>query len=317
MMLLKRLAATTVACSLAGGALAAEPVTASIGGYLNIGIAYQNNDTPGAPSDEIGVLRDGEIHFKFEGTADNGLTFDGRVELEAFTTGDQIDENWARISSPWGSIKVGSDDDASDEFEFGIIEAPSTIIGYFDSDRSILESSNGDDTPTIFYETPTFLGGLAAMMSYAPQAGLDGATDTALAFGDEPKWAIGAGYERVYNGISFGLGGGYFDHENGPKAWQLGGMVGYRGASLGVHFDEDGTGTFSTLAVGVQYETGPWTVAGGWTTALDGPGLNNWGLWATYALAPGVTTTLGYEGNDDKSVAGFDTTVIGYMRIGF
>jgi len=85
----------------AGAAQAADPVTASVSGYMHAGVGYV--DRRGSDAD-IGVMRDGEIHFNARGTSDNGLTFRGRVELEAFTSGDQIDENWVEVGGAFGRV---------------------------------------------------------------------------------------------------------------------------------------------------------------------------------------------------------------------
>ena len=74
-------AACSAAALFATGALAAEPLTASIGGYMHIGVGLTDDIDGTGSEDKVGVLRDGEIHFNFKGSSDNGLTFDGRVEL--------------------------------------------------------------------------------------------------------------------------------------------------------------------------------------------------------------------------------------------
>ncbi|WP_170317574.1 porin [Paroceanicella profunda] len=311
-------AATILAGGSATASFAAEPITGSVGGYMNFGLAYQSDN-----GDEIGVLRDGEIWLGWKGTSDNGLTFDGRVELEAYTTEDQIDENWARVSGNFGSVMIGSNDDASDAFEYGYFEAPSTKIGYFDSDASVIYSSNGGDSPAIFYTTPN-ISGFQAMVGWTPDYQADGLGnsqhqgDNNLVFGDDSsKWSFGAGYSGEFNGVEVDFGGGYFTIENGPDAAQGGITVTYQGFGVGVTYDQRGAndGEDDAIAVGAQYTTGPWTVAGGWSTALSGEDMNDYGIWATYAVAPGVTGTLGYEGNDTDEVG--DNTVMGYMRVAF
>jgi outer membrane protein OmpU len=306
-----------VAASLATSSFAAERITGSVGGYFMMGLVYQDNGS----DPEIGVLEDGEIFLQWRGTSDNGLTFSGRVELEAFTNADQIDEYWARVSGSWGSIKIGSDDSASEDHERGIFYGPGARTGYFDSFYSVLFSSNAGDFASIRYATPNFAG-FQASVDWSPNATQDGPTDNAgLAFGtDQQRFSIGASWDGEFNGVNIGIGGGFLQSDVGAgfTTWHLGAQVGYAGFTLGVHFDSAGNGGVEddgALAVGLQYVTGPWTFGGGWAFSIDGPDRMNWGLWATYALAPGVTATLGYEGND---VAGnFDTTVSAYLRMGF
>ncbi|GIX12373.1 MAG: hypothetical protein KatS3mg118_0332 [Paracoccaceae bacterium] len=308
-----------VAASVASTTLAAERITGSVGGYMMIGLVYQDNGS----DPELGVLRDGEIFLQWKGTSDNGLTFDGRVELEAFTTADQIDENWARVSGSWGAIKIGSDDSASEDHERGIFYGPGARTGYFDSFYSTLFSSNAGDVPMIRYTTPNF-SGFSASVDWAPNQNADGALDGGLVFGtNQQRWSIGASWDGEFNGVSVGIGAGYLWAErpvNDFTTWHVGAQIGYQGFSLGVHYDSAGNAGVEddgAIAVGLQYVTGPWTFGGGVAFDTAGPDNVNWGAWVTYALAPGVTATLGYEGNDDTVPGGFDTTVSAYLRMGF
>lgn len=308
------LLASALAIVPAVAATAAERIKGTVGGYMLIGLVYQTDN-----SDELGVLRDGEIFLGFEGTSDNGLTFEGRVELEAFTTSDQIDENWASVSGSWGTIMIGSNDDAVDNHERGAFYAPEARIGYYDSFYSVLFSSNGNDNPMIRYSTPDF-SGFQASIDWAPNAGADGATDGALVFGADNLISVGASWDGEFNGVSIGIGAGYqtFDGPSGDfSGWMVGGQVSYEGFSIGVQYDSAGNGGVEdegAIAIGAEYATGPWTFGGGIAFSVDGPDTTNWGIWATYALAPGVSFTLGYEGNDTNTN---ETTVTGYLAMRF
>lgn len=308
------LGATALLGALASPALAADPITASVGGFSNIGLIYQNNGS----DPELGVIADGEIHFKFRGTSDNGLTFDGRVELEAFGTGDQIDEYWARVSGPWGAILIGTDDTAADKFSTGVFETPSHLIGYMNSDQGIFDPSTEGDVPVIRYTTPSFYG-FRASADWAPDSTADPGNQQITFGNSQQRYSVGAGWEGEFSGVDIEIGGGFVDYENGRESWTLGGVLGYQGVALGVYFDEDGLeDDFSSLAVGLRYATGPWTFAGGWSMAMDGPDYNSWAVWVTYALAPGATLALGYEGNDDAArTGGQDTTVASYLNLRF
>ncbi|MEM9048684.1 MAG: porin [Pseudomonadota bacterium] len=309
---------TTIVTLLAVPSYAADPITASVGGFAGIGLLYQNNDL----DPEIGIINDGEVQFKFKGTSDNGLTFDGRVELEAFTTGDQIDEYYARVSGSFGAILIGADDSSADAFVTGFFEPPATYIGYMASEQGIFDSSTGGDVPAIRYTTPE-ISGFSASVDWAPDAtadGGDGVTGQQITFGEETqRYSLGLGWSGSFSGIEIEVGGGFIDEEDGPESWVLGGIVGYEGVKFGAYYDEDGLdGEFSSLSIGLEYDTGSWTFAGGWSMALDGDDYNSWAIWANYALAPGVTLTLGYEGNDDSDrTGGFDTTIAAYAYIAY
>ena len=103
----KALIATTaiVAAGLASSASAAEWSTRVTGYYfLGLGVLRQLGNQDG-----VAVLRDGEAHVRAKLVkADNGITFQARIELEAFTSGDQIDENYGTMSGSFGTILIGS-----------------------------------------------------------------------------------------------------------------------------------------------------------------------------------------------------------------
>ena len=62
---------------------------------------------------ETGHFSDGEIHFNGEFTLDNGITVGAQVELESFSSGDQIDENYAYLEGSFGRVRLGSENSAS------------------------------------------------------------------------------------------------------------------------------------------------------------------------------------------------------------
>jgi predicted porin len=169
------LLATTalVALGFAGVASAAEPLKASIGGYMAIGVGITDN----SGGDDVVLLRDGEFHLKFKGSSDNGLTFDGRMELEVFGSTDQVDENWARVSGSFGAIKIGGDDTAMNSLSAGVFYGPAAVIGYYDeispSTLADLGKQYATDYLAIHYNTPN-ISGFQAAFTYAP----DGTSDS-------------------------------------------------------------------------------------------------------------------------------------------
>ncbi|MEM9196581.1 MAG: porin [Pseudomonadota bacterium] len=308
-----------VAASFASASLAADPITASVRGYAHIGLIYQDNDS----DPEIGILNDGEIHFRFRGTSDNGLTFDGEVELESFTSGDQIDEYWARVSGSFGAIKIGADDTASEDHEVGVFYGPGAHAAYFDGFQSILFSTNAGDVPSIRYTSPTF-SGFSISADWAPDSTADPGNQQITFGSDSQRWSVGASWSGEFSGVDVAIGGGYLDGDLFASArYHVGVQIGYQGFSFGVHFDSAGNTNpvngpiddDGAIAVGLEYQTGPWTFAGGATFTTSGEDTLNWGVWAVYALAPGVNATLSYEGNDADGV--FDTTVYAYLSLGF
>lgn len=302
-----------VAAGLAGAASANEGFTTSVGGYMNIGAGfYDEGDQSGAV-----VIREGEIHFNFKAVADNGLTFAGRVELEAATAGDQIDENYASVAGSFGKIEIGGNDEARTRMGTGLLYGPSAWGGYFDQ-KNLVSSGynavNDTDSLGIYYFTPSF-SGFQAAVSYQPEAGIDGSGDTNVAFDTDiggfgkDAWSFGANYTGDFEGFSVSLGGGYTikdDNGTGLDAdiWSVGGTVGASGFTLALYYQDNadsatGTDNGASVAVGASYETGPWTVGAGgsfFTDAdYDGYFL---GGWVSYKLAPGVTAAAIIEHGD-------------------
>lgn len=284
--------------------LAAEAPTATVRGYVNAGMYY--GDISGT-SGEFGVEHDSEIHFRWSGSSDNGLTFKGEIEMEGFSsstscrdtdasgdfdrcsTGDQIDEYWTSVSGSFGDFRIGADDTAAEYMELGIIYAPYSKVGYYDAfnytGANNGTDSNGDDLG-IYYITPA-ISGFTAAISFQPEGNTDGGNH-----GAGPAFrvnnnsqidnvlAIGAQWMGEFNGVSLGVSGGYETSDTDvtggtnadPDTWNTGGYIGYADFTVAAFYEDNsgvtGVGGYD-VAVGASYETGPWTFAGGWAGIYD------------------------------------------------
>ncbi|MEL6980391.1 MAG: porin [Pseudomonadota bacterium] len=126
-----------VAAAFAGTAMAND-IKLSIVGDVTAGVGvgpYSENKAQAGSSDsasdylesldegnvdkDFHIINEAEIQFKAKGTLDNGITIEVRVELEGYGD-DYIDENWVKISSSFGSILIGSNDNALDNIAGGI-----------------------------------------------------------------------------------------------------------------------------------------------------------------------------------------------------
>jgi hypothetical protein len=352
------LASTALVVGAAAQASASEPLTASVNGYMNAGVSFRDEGSTWNDvipyQDGVGIMRDGEIHFNIKGTSDNGLTFDARVELEAWSSqfteivyspgeginsslkGDIIDENWVRVSGSWGSIKLGSDDSASNRYQNGTLYAPSALIGYFDGFGYLGGVQAGaigaGDYPGIHYDSPDF-NGFRFGASYLPNRLNDGYLDSNSpvypidsALCDEVRcgnnyWSVGAVYEGEFDGFGFGIGGGYnTSDDNGSDQWQVGGNISASGFTLALHYQDQGSAADRTdMSIGLQYATGPWTMAGGYTQSdKGGSDPSVIAGWVTYAIAPGVSGTVGLEYGDPDTVDGQETLGgMAYLHLGF
>lgn len=315
-----------VAGAAAGIASAAERPTGSVGGYMFFGAGL--TDVSASGDTEVNLLRDGEIHLKFSGSSDNGLTFAGRVELEAFTTSDQIDENWATVSGSFGEILVGSNDTAGDNYgDVGIFCAAGCRIAYYDGFGEIpmaYSDDGGVDSLGIRYATPT-IAGFTAAVSYHPDYGVDGVNDTARIVSGGPAISftdvvsVAANYSGEFSGFGVAVGADYTFGDGAVRdldVWSVGAELGYAGFTGGIHYESNDTTSSDDIAVGFRYKTGPWTFGGGYafsdTAASD---IDTFAGWVSYALAPGVQAHVAAMYGEQGPVDGYNIYTI--LSVGF
>ncbi len=322
-----------VATGFVTSAAAAEWETV-VGGYYHLGLALAENDNVS----DFGVLRDGEFFVLGNLTADNGIRFTARIEVEAHTTGDQIDENWGAVTGSFGRLKIGGDDSAINAYQNGIIYAPGARIGYYDSfaltqaGANQTQNAGNSDAVGVHYDTPNFMG-FQAGFSYQPSYTADGpATATRTGDSNNPVfsggpgiddfWTVGAAYNGDFGDFGVGISGGYGDGDGANNdVWNIGGNVSFGGFTLaGGYQDADVGGGLGgafegeTFHIGAQYATGPWTIAGGYSNNSD-TDVDVAAGWVTYAVAPGVSTTVGLEYADDG--ADEDIGGLAYLRLSF
>lgn len=337
----KTLFATTV---LAAGLvvtplLAAEAPKVTVRGYVNAGMYY--GDLAGVNGD-FGIEHEGEIHFRYSGSSDNGLTFKGEIEMEAFSSADQIDEFWTSVSGSFGDFRIGADDTAAEYMELGIIYSPYAKVCYYDcfnyTGAPNGTDSNGDQYG-IYYITPA-ISGFTAAISFQPEGNSDGLNNTVT-----PKFqldgnsaidnvlSIGAQWMGEFDGFSLGVSGGYQTSDTDlptnadPDTWNVGGQIGFGGFTFAAFYEDNaGVGGFAMggydIALGASYETGPWTFAGGWAGVYETKNgrsdSDTFSGWITYAIAPGVDGTLAIEYSTFDSGPVDDNLIAGaYMSISF
>ena len=268
---------------------------------------------------------DGEVHFNFKTTLDNGLKISGRIELEGNTSSDQIDEHFMRITGSFGQITLGSDDNVANGFS---IEPPQEGIGIADIDKWVHEQNvdgflnqdydnASEDSEKVSYVTPSFAG-FKAGISYIPAWDQDSNSSPASQTAQYSSgWAFGLNYEGKMGGVSIEAGVNHLTFTDGPSAamaigdprsTNAGVKLGFGGFSIGVTggwVDDmrQGTGSDSELEdgtmyeIGVGYGQGPWGVAltyhhgevDGLTSDPDKDESDLILLAASYKLGPGVT----------------------------
>jgi predicted porin len=306
--------------------------------------------------------------------ADNGLTFDARVEFEATSQkdsncnaalddtlngvidgdgagkgpitdvldsdgeptgdlkaicggrGDDIDENWARVSGSFGSIKIGGDDSAKNAYNNGVLYAPGARVGYYDSFGLVAGSSQagvngGGDDVGIHYDSPNWMG-FSFGASYIPDRTADnnGEDSGVPVFESDSKgdefWSFGAAYSGSFNDVGVGISAALGDAKGEDETWHIAGNVSFSGFTIAGGYEENADND-DEFYVGARYSTGPWTIAGGYSQA-DGSSEDTEVIagWVSYAAAPGVTANIGIVHEDSEDV---DSEMAGllWMTMGF
>jgi hypothetical protein len=101
----------------------AEPLGVSVGGYMTRSFKVQDRDkvTDSAQTDRATATfgaPNAEIWFNLKAVLDNGLRVGGRVELEAATDQDQIDESYVWFENDLGKIELGSTDRVAAKMQY-------------------------------------------------------------------------------------------------------------------------------------------------------------------------------------------------------
>jgi len=325
-----------------GGAAVAQEWSVRTGGFMTAGIGYVDADGHSA---EVEIVNNAEVIFNFTLVADNGITFNGKVEFEASGTSENADEYVASAQGSFGRLEIGREDGVHDRlageaagstaftssadgggllFDYASNEMPFSL----DS-----EGRNSGDQLKITYFTPKF-SGFQAGVSYSP-GGAEGSGGTSSNGGAGGRGTssgseileVGAAYSNTFGGVGVDLGAGYSTFENyitsadRDQSYSFMGALSFAGFKAGAQYgvteyNTAGADDVEGLGVGVNYATGPWNFGIQYTVMLGGNGAegfneDDWGVGAgvDYALAPGVTVggIFEYGGADKAAFVGQDT----------
>ncbi len=205
-----------------------------------------------------------EIHFTATTQLDNGIEVGGRVELEGFTQGDQIDETYIWMEGGFGRLQAGAENGASYLMHYsppwiaGVngIDSPNYRYAVVTGARTNTQTLISSDANKITYFTPRF-SGFQFGISYAPHnADRNGAQNGG---GGQPNdesveqiVSAGVNFSRDFGEVSLGASAGWesgtatnkFTNDEGrdpglltvtkdPVNWHIGGQVSMYGFTLG------------------------------------------------------------------------------------
>jgi outer membrane protein OmpU len=291
------------------GALAeAKPISIMVGGYYEqwVGLIFQDSDVTGAAADitnadDLDVQEDGEIHFVGSMTTDNGLTFGVNVQLEASTSGDQIDENYLFVRGSFGEIVLGSENGPAYTMHYGVdidqgigLEEGDAGLYWFRSTAAAPNNQGGthwqlhttrnviidNDAQKIRWISPR-MSGLQIGMSYAPEARDDkddripNEFDNANTF--EQIVAAAVNFDQQFDNVRVraSVGGQYVGDPNGgangseDSVWAVstGIRIGAGGFEAAVAYSHtNGAGPadaeqVDVVGAGISYKDGPMGVS--------------------------------------------------------
>ena len=228
---MKRNLLTTTALVTAGvlaapGAFAEEGITLGLGGYMNNYFGGGDTGESAVDLSHTSLFSDGEVWFTGETTLDNGLTFGANVQLESFSSGDQIDENFGYMEGGFGRLQFGSENTAAYLMQYSAPNVGAPInsgwvtvfippaAGHTAAFRSPAISTfidTGNDEHTLTYFTPRLFG-FQLGMSYQPGLSFSGDgtnspvdKDTTYNHG----FAVGVNFVESFGGVDVAVAGGY------------------------------------------------------------------------------------------------------------
>ncbi len=255
-----------------------EPTT--IAGNVNVGAPREHDWYFG--------VDEAELQLDVSGSADNGLNYGFKIEINANTTDTAVaDEARLELYGRWGTLQMGDEDGADNVMNYG----GETLLGGaggFDGDQddylfragwrfgTLTASSNapafpllaGDtgDSTKITYYSPR-VGGFQIGGSYTPTSNDGDAfkADTNL----QDHYGLGLNFDRSFADFRLRASAVYAAAENSAaypfgtrfediSAWSVGAIVGWGPVSVGGNYTDNGD---SGQQTNFDVDTGYWNVA--------------------------------------------------------
>jgi len=295
-----------------------EPLRLDVRGYKNEFFGIGNaDDSAGTDYGNTNLFNDGEIHFRGETALDNGLTVGVQVELEAFQSGDQVDESYAYIQGDFGKVVAGNENLANYNTFWGVTApavgtpinsgwitvfvpaVPGGGFGAAGSFRSPLLTTNldiGNDENTISYYSPRFAG-FQFTGGFAP------------AVADSGAGQAGQANEGTQYHNAFGVG---FNFSNSFNGIDLGVAAGYNRGSVDTAREAAGADDFEQVKVGASVGVAGFTIAGSYANSLEGKTnaantVTNEGqsydIGASYSTGPWGASLTYFHGEQEDTIA--------------
>jgi len=324
---------------------AAAPLSVTVGGYFEQYFGYGKNkdgvsatvasDALSAGSNTVLTKptrwfqgNDAEIQFNVKGTLANGITVGARVELEANTEADTIDESYMFIEGAFGRLELGTTDEAAAKTHVSVpgigkawsvekgtaqdhIVAPTAVVAGASQLRFTGVNGN-EDQNNVSYYTPRFEGfQLGVTYTAGRHQDIDRPDDKTVT--RNGAYAAGINFTRNFSGFNVEASAGASQAKaldnaaagtagaDKEKAYAGGLRLGYAGFQVGgaykkLKYGSNATNTGKVWDVGIAYTFGPATVGvqymdakGEGTVATTADDkFKHLNFGANYTLGPGV-----------------------------
>lgn len=271
---------------MAGTALAADPPALKLSGYMRFETWFADQDNPAATNNQgyMFEVDDMELHLNAGSTADNGLRYSLKVEIDLDNTqtaggtnvaSDQaviVDEAVLRFAGNWGILDLGDEDGVQNLMDYDAATIMTGQAGFDGGVTAIFDSKtvrqfspdiagNPGDATKISYYTPRIMG-VQGGVSFTPdtghQLGSNINNDNTAQYRN--MWSYGVNYVEKFGDI--GVNASFVGiYSADGDAHQTGAAAGASTMRA-----EDATG----YAIGTVLTWKEWSVAGGWMNSIDG-----------------------------------------------
>lgn len=341
-------------CSAAvvGVAFAAAPAMAqvdvTVGGHTKNYVGYLSQD--GVDERNFDMLRESELHFNAEGTADNGLTYGFHVESEV-DGGDAfaVEESYLYLASSLGRVNLGSEDGANYLLQVAAPSADANVDGLRQYINPVLNQGALDyandatgQEEKITYLSPNW-NGFQFGLSYTSEVGGNSVGTAGFATDDVEAdlgeaYEAGVRYEGTFNNIGFALGAGYTHvaveedavapANDDVEQWNVGADFDIGAFGIGAVYTEieneggvDNADT-DTMVFGADYTTGPFQFGASFLNQdVDaGDETDRYTGGVVYTVTQGLTLRGSISYSDTDLAAGGDsdaTSVLGGVQFNF
>lgn len=337
----------------ASSAQAKNPIELGLKGYVEQFFGYGSSDID--DRDHFDQKSDSEVFFTGSTTLDNGIEFGVKIELEANTSSDTIDESYAYIKGDFGKILLGSENsvghlfteeapnvgieiNSGDQGDWVPVESDANFAARGPLGATKLENAAVNDANRITYFTPRFFGqekdkGLEFGISYTPDAVEDDNTQPSENAEFHDGIDLGVKFEDELGSFDVQAFGRYGTASNDtpggddPTVFGAGAIVGYAGLQIGGSYaqqEEGGENEGRSWELGASYKILPWSFSLGYiygeaegSTASGDEEIQTVEAAVRYALGPGIDMigSVGYNDFDDDETGAADDSNDGYWIV--